>query len=170
MKLLTGLVAALALANLLAVLTAIEVLSNLGGPVDFALEPLVQGDLRGLFASRTFWNAFPALPHPASLIAVGPMVTVLVWLAGVVGCARRLPHIRPALWAAAMLAGGCVPYAVGAVGLGGNTVPEHAGPWLVWMLHGPAYAAVAALLLLRRWPRVPADQARKIGYQVAAVS
>lgn len=170
MKVLPGLVAFTSAAILLAVATADRVLSALDGPLDFALEPLVQGDLRGLFGSRTFWSAFPASPQFDNLLAVGPLLTVLVLAAAVVAAARRLPRVRPERWAAPMLACGAVPYAVGAIALRDNTVPEHTGPWLAWMLLGPAYAALLALGLLARTAWAGRDRARRIGYPVAAVS
>ncbi|MBL8748549.1 MAG: hypothetical protein JNK78_05265 [Planctomycetes bacterium] len=46
------------------------------------------------------------------------------------------------------LAIGALPYAIGAIALRDNTVAREAGPWLLWMLAGPLYAALLALACL----------------------
>lgn len=170
MKLLHGLLGIAAIVVLSFALTAVAVLSRLDGRTDFAVEPLVRGDLGGLFASRTVWRAFPALPDAAGLLAFGPAATVLLLSAVVLAAARRWRHVPTFVWPAVALAIGVVPYAIGAVALRGNALPQATGGWLVWMLLGPAYAAVASLLLLGHSTRRGGRAARRIGHPVAMVS
>jgi hypothetical protein len=134
--------------------TALTVLSALDG-ADVALEPLVRGELRQLFASSTFWNVFPSWPHASLLLAFGPAVVVATLAALLGAAARRWPRCPAAVLAAGALLGGTIPYAVGAITLRGNTAPGVAGPWLVWMVVGPLYAASLSLGIVLRgaWAR-----------------
>src|SRR5688572_13607853 len=124
--------------------TALTVLSSLDGS-GLALEPLVRGDLRELFVSRVFWTAFPSWPHASLLLAFGPAVVVATLAALLGAAARRWPRCPGTVLAAGALLGGAVPYTVGAIALRDNTVSGVAGPWLVWMLVGPLYAAALSL-------------------------
>lgn len=148
------LVAAVATGVILLASTAMAVLSALADS-DIAIEPLVVGDLRQLFASHAFWAAFPQLPHLELLWRPGPLLTTGL---AAVAAGRALRRRSSAVTAAAVLACGVLPYAVGAVALRGNTVPDATGPWLLWMLLGPLAAAVLALASLL-WRRRPARAA-----------
>jgi hypothetical protein len=54
-----------------------------------------------------------------------------------------------------MLLSGAVPYGVGAIALADNQVADRTGPWLLWMLLGPMYAALLSLGWSVRgwWPK-----------------
>lgn len=126
--------------------TAMALLTRLADG-DIAIEPLIVGDLTQLFASTAFWRAFPSLPPLAIAMAWGP---ALVVVAAAFVVARATPRATTAMRAARALALGALPYAIGALALRGNAEPADAGPWLVWMLAGPLYAALIGLLVVMR--------------------
>lgn len=147
MKVLAGLVAVASVLVVLLATTAITLLSYLDSGMDIAIEPLLRGDLAPLFTSPAFWGDFPTCHHTAHLLVFGPAVTIATIGAFLLAAQRawRWPAAPVALCA---LFSGVVPYAVGAIALRGNTVPEITGPWLVWMLTGPMYAALLGLAFL----------------------
>ncbi|MBZ0150964.1 MAG: hypothetical protein K8J09_05475 [Planctomycetes bacterium] len=124
-------------------------LSSLGD-VDFAIEPLVRGDLRPLFASATFAAAMPSLCHLSLLFAFGPAALMVTIAAVLLAVARRWPGLPSAWLAAIMLFAGALPYAFGALMLRDNVVAEATGPWVVCMLVGPLYAVLLSWAFLLR--------------------
>jgi hypothetical protein len=149
MRVLAVLVAIVALSVLPLVTTTCAVLCSLDGR-DIAIAPLVRGDLSELLASATFWRAFPYLGHVETLLAFGPAACMAFVAAFLFAAARRWPHVPNAVLALLALVSGGVPYAVGAIALRDNTVPEVTGRWLMWMLGGPLYAALLSLGVLAR--------------------
>lgn len=135
-----------AVAIVLVATTACSYLSVLE-VADFDITPLIQGDLRPLFTSPRFWSEFPCLWRWNTLVAVGPAFAVAIAFVGVLAIGRRL-RLRHEVRAAMALLTGVFPYAIGAFALRYNTVAADTGPWLVWMLIGPLYAAVLALTCL----------------------
>jgi hypothetical protein len=144
MRLLAVLTACLALFVVAMATTACSLLSQLER-VDFPIEPLIQGDLRPLFRSPMFWQQFPRCDHLGVLLHFGPAAVVMLLGALLLAVARRRPELPAPLWALLMLLVGIVPYGVGALALAGNLVAERTGPWLLWQLLGPAYAALLSL-------------------------
>lgn len=128
------LVAAVAVGLAQIALTALALLSSLDR-ADFAIEPLVRGELTGMRRSRTFAAALATLPHVQACGAYGPAVLM------------------------AALGSGALPDTIGALQLRTNTIEAATGPWLVWMVVGPLYAALLALgsqahpLVARAWLR-----------------
>lgn len=156
MRVLEFVTAFLAVAIVFVACTACSYLSVLD-VVDFEIEPLIRGDLRPLFTSAQFWQAFPCLWRWSDVAALGPgLVVGVAWL-GVFALGRRL-RLRRDAWATVSLAVGVLPYAIGALALRDNTVAQDTGAWLVWMLVGPLYAALLALacLVASWWPRARA--------------
>jgi hypothetical protein len=145
MKLLALLVTLLAAGVLLAGNTAACLLSVLDVHCDVDVTSLMVGELRPLFRSDAFAAAFPHLEVGEQLVAVGPLLMMFGVGIGLVLVRRRWRVPAAAMGMAALFAG-ALPYAVGALALRGNTVPEATGPWLVWMLLGPMYGAVLAVL------------------------
>lgn len=127
--------------------TAATVLATVDAP-DFDLEPLVRGELGGVFVSATFWAAFPSPGGVTHLLAPAPVALVLVWCALVVALRRRRPTLRIEFWGLAAALGGALPWGIAVVALSGNADGDVAGPWLVWKLAGPCAAAAGALSML----------------------
>jgi hypothetical protein len=128
-------------------LSAIDALANLDRTLDVPLEPLARGDLRVLLAAPSFLERFPSVPNPRSCLAPSCGLLVLAMCGALLLVSRRWRRC-PA--AALALLSGAVPYAIGALALADNVVPSEAGRWLVWMVHGPLYAAVASLVFAAR--------------------
>ena len=147
MKWLAWFVAGVSVTVILLACTAVSVLSALDG-VGVAVEPLMVGDLGQLLQSHTFWAAFPAFANSMSWFAPGPLVLVLGMSSVLLAVWLRWARLKAPVLALLVLLSGIAPYAVGAIALAGNTVAEAAGPWLAWMLLGPLYAALMALLWL----------------------
>lgn len=128
--------------NMIAVLSALDSQS-----LDVAL--LMRGDLSQLVTYPAVWQV-PDWPHAAQLVEVGPLVLMIA--IGVILCRamRKMPKVSSTWFAFTALVLGAVPYAVGAIALRDNTSASETGPWLVWMLHGPAYAAIVAVAFLVR--------------------
>lgn len=96
-------------------------------------------------ALRVFWLAFPSVPHATLTLAFGPAVVTATIAVLLRAAARRWPGCPAGVLAAGALLGGSVPSVIGAVALRGITVPGVAGPWLVWRVVGPLYAALLSL-------------------------
>lgn len=153
-------------------MTAITLLSHLDSGMDIALDPLMRGDLTPVFTSGVFWSDFPSWPyHAAHFLAFGPAATMAM-VGALLLAAQRRWRWPAAFVALLMLLGGSIPFAVGRIMLHGNTVPEATGAWLLWMLAGPCYAAVLALLVLGvgGWRQARSTRCKAVGYQPAPVS
>lgn len=144
--------------------TAVDCLTSFAGG-DVEVDPLVRGDLAQLFASATFRASFPSFGGLAEWFAAGPMALVFAGAVAIALAWRRC-RAAPSSLPFALLLVGAVPYAIGAFALRDNAVPEDAGPWLLWMIVGPGWAAIAALVALavlllvdRPTTRVPAPTA-----------
>lgn len=168
MRVLACLVGAASVLVVVLVLNMISVLSSLEGqPLDIAL--LMRGDLSELLAYGPIWT-LPGWPMLEQVVAWGPLSVVAVFGALLVHLARKHRSL-PSTWLAVLALGsGLVPYTVGALVLHDNVVAEHTGPWLVWMLHGPAYAALLALAFLARGRPVTAERHAIAAPESAALS
>jgi len=135
----------------------IAVLSMLGS-APIALDPLVHGDLSELFVYGPVW-ALPRWSFADQMVAFGPMAVMAAVGALLLVAARRWRQVSSTWFALLALLAGAIPFAVGAIALSNNTSHPDTGPWLVWMLVGPAYAAVITVGFLIRG----AWQGRRLG-------